>query len=118
MMRIKERDKDALTLEVSGTLTKDDYREVVPQLEKIVESSGKIRALVELNEFEGWQPSAIVDELRFDIRHRNDIERIAILGEGKGQELLAKIASPLFSGDIRFFNKAEIVEAKSWLSQN
>ncbi len=118
MMRIKEQDKDALTLEVSGTLTREDYAEIVPRLEALIEQQGKLRALVELNEFEGWRPTALVDELRFDIRHRSDIERVALLGEGKAEKALAKVAAPLFSGEVRFFPKEQIIEAKTWLSQH
>lgn len=118
MMRIKEQDKDAFTLEVSGTLTHQDYVEIIPQMEELIRQQGKLRALVQLNEFEGWKPTALVDELRFDIRHRKDIERVAILGEGKSQKALTKIASPLFSGEVRFFPKEEIIEAKTWLSEH
>lgn len=116
MMRLKEVSKNQVTLEVSGTLEKSDYEEVVPQLEKLVEDNEKLRALVELNDFHGIKPSALVDELRFDLRHRNDFEKCAILGEGAAQKWLTKIASPFFSGEVRFFDKKEIRQAKDWLA--
>lgn len=115
MIQVKERQEDLVIIEVSGTIEKTDYEHVVPQLEKVVEDYGKIRALLEFNEFHGWKPNALVDELRFDIRHRNDVKRLAVLGESKTQEWLTKLAAPIFSGDVKFFQKSEIQDAKSWL---
>lgn len=115
MIQVKERQADRVILEVSGTIEKQDYEHIVPQLEKVVDDYGKIRALVEFNDFDGWKPNALVDELRFDIRHRNDVKRLAILGESKTQEWLTRLAAPIFSGEVRFFPKAQIQEAKAWL---
>lgn len=116
MMKLKQQRSDEFVLEVSGTLTREDYEQVIPEVEKIVSEQGKVRALVELNEFKGWTPVSLVDELRFDVRHRNDIEKVALVGEGRVQEAMAQIASPIFSGEVRFFPKEKMSEAKVWLA--
>ncbi len=115
MIKIKERQDQHVTLEASGTIQREDYDEIIPQLEKVIADHGKVRALIEFNEFSGWSPSALVHELQFDLKHRNDVERCAVLGETKTQEWMAKMASPLFSGEVRFFPKSEIQQAKAWL---
>ncbi len=116
MIAIKERQDDSVTLEVSGTVTRADYEYIVPQLEKMVSDHGKVRALVQLNQFKGWTPGALVDELRFDIRHRKDFSRCAVLGERSVEKIGTKLAAPFFEGEVRFFPKEEIQHAKEWLA--
>jgi hypothetical protein len=31
--------------------------------------------------FQGWDPSALWDEIKFDLRHANDFERVATVGD-------------------------------------
>jgi hypothetical protein len=115
MINIKERQNGRIIMEVAGRVGKEDYVSLVPQLEHAVKTHGPIRVLVELNQFEGWTPSGLVEELRFDIRHRADIERCAVLGEKKTSEILTKVAAPFFSGEVKFFHKDEIQQARAWL---
>lgn len=115
MIRVKERQGDRVTLQMSGTIEKSDYVDILPQLEKMVEDHGTVRAVVLLDGVEGWTPAALVEDLRFDWRHRKDVDKCAIVGETTGQKWLAKLAAPIFSGEVRFFPKDRLAEAESWV---
>jgi hypothetical protein len=112
MMEVIERQGDLVEVRVSGKLQRADYARVVPQLESAIER-GPLRLLVELHDFEGWAPQALVDDLRFDLRHRDDFARIAVVGEAKLEALATQISKPIFRGETRFFEDLE--EARRWL---
>jgi chromosome condensin MukBEF MukE localization factor len=90
-------------IDVSGTLDDADYQRMVPELERLLEERSQLRLLVMLHDFSGWKPQALIEELRFDLRHRKDFDRIAIVGETAWEKWATAIAAPLFGGDMRFF---------------
>lgn len=97
----------------SGRLTEEDYRRLVPRLHEAIDRHGGLRLLILLRDFEGWTPKALIEDLRFDLRHRKDFERVAIVGERRWEEIMTRIAAPLFSGSMRFFE--DEAEARGWL---
>jgi len=102
-------------LDVSGKLTRRDYDALLPRIEQAIdEHDGKLRMLIELHDFHGWTPTAFVDDLRFDVRHHDDFDRIAIVGEKTVEKVGTKLSAPFFDGDVRFFD--DPTEARSWLS--
>lgn len=113
MIQIRDETGDSLTLEVRGRLTEEDYRDLVPRLDREIERREKLRLLILLRDFEGWTPAALLEELRFDLRHRKDFDRVAVVGERAWEELGTKISAPFFSGSVRFFDKEE--SARAWL---
>lgn len=43
-----------LVVKMSGKLTKEDYREFVPGVERLIKQHGKLRILCEMHDFHGW----------------------------------------------------------------
>lgn len=107
-------DRSYAEVDVQGKLTATDYEQLVPQLEQAIEQQDKLELLIRLNDFEGWTPGALVDDLRFDIRHRDDFDRIAVVGEKKLEELGTRLSAPFFSGEVRFFEDED--QAREWLN--
>ena len=68
---------------VTGKLEDTDYKHLVPELNRLIRRNGKLRLMFELTAFQGWEPSAFWDELKFDFAHFADIERIGIVGDKK-----------------------------------
>ena len=114
MLRITDRDTTAMEIEVRGTLDRDDYEQVIPQLEEAAED-GALRVILRLEEFQGWTPGALLEDLRFDIRHRNDFEKIAVVGEKKLEEWGTKVTKPFFSGEVEFFES--LGAARAWMAE-
>lgn len=65
---------------VTGMLTKADYDAFVLQAEQQIQDHGKICVLSELHNFRGWTPEAMWEDFKFAFRHRDDYERLAIVG--------------------------------------
>jgi len=48
-----------LSVKVSGKLTKENYEDFGPKVEALIHQHGKIRVLVELEDFHGWSAAAL-----------------------------------------------------------
>jgi len=112
------KDETGLTrIDVSGRLEHSDYERVLPELEALLEH-GKARVLLELHDFKGFTPAALVDELKFDFRHRKDFERVAVVSDSALQELGVRMVRPFFAGRVKIFDTSERDAAEAWIRQN
>jgi len=106
-----------LTVHASGKLEKQDYERFVPEVERLIGEHGKIRVLLELADFHGWTAGALWQDVKFDVKHFNDIERLAVLGETKWERGMAQFCRPFTTADIRFFEHREAEAAKRWIEE-
>jgi hypothetical protein len=113
--------KDAKVLEVtaSGKLTDEDYQQYfIPELERLTKQHGKFRLLFEMTEFHGWEPKAAWDDFKLNLKHRHDIERVAMVGEKKWQHWLTEFAKPFTGAKVRYFDHTEALQARAWVGEN
>jgi hypothetical protein len=100
---------------VSGKLAHNDYDRFVPAFERLVKQHGKIRVLFEMADFHGWEPAALWDDIKFDIKHFSDIERLAIVGDKDWEKAMSAFCRPFTTATIRYFDHAAIQAARDWL---
>jgi hypothetical protein len=118
MLTIMPESKDAiLAIKATGQLTDSDYKEVlIPKMEQIIERFAKARALMYLSEdFIGWEPHAMWDDAKFGLRHRNDFEKLAVVGGTKWMEWATKIAAHFMKGEVRTFSEDQMQQAVDWV---
>lgn len=106
-----------LIVQLSGKLTKEDYQHFVPEFERLVQREGKIRALVRMHDFHGWTMAALWEDIKFDLKHFGDIERLALVGERKWEAGMAAFCKPFTRATIRYFDEAQYDEALRWVSE-
>ena len=106
-----------LGFKVSGKLHDEDYKKFVPVIDAAVAKEGKIRLLAQFHDFHGWDFHALWDDIKFSTKHCLDIERIALVGDKKWEEWMAKVCKPFTMAKIKYFRGSEIDAAKSWLSE-
>jgi SpoIIAA-like len=106
-----------LVVHVSGKLTKAEHAQFVPEFERLVRLHGKLRVLFDMTGFHGWDTGALWEDVKFDIKHFTDLERLAMVGETKWQHGMATFCKPFTSATIRYFDHAEAAEARKWLGE-
>lgn len=117
-VKLMERnDGKVLEVEVSGKLHREDYQQFVPEFERLVQKQGKLRLLFVMNDFHGWDLGALWQDIKFDLKHFADIERLAMVGETKWQEGMSKFCSPFTRAEIRYFAHGQIDEARRWIEE-
>ena len=108
--------RNILDIQLTGKLTKEDYLQFVPQIEEMIREHGRIRLLLEMRDFRGWDAGALWEDLKFDLRHFNDIERLAMVGEKKWEKGMAVFCRPFTTAEIRYFDRSEAEQAHQWLA--
>lgn len=102
-----------LEIHVSGKLLKKDYAAFVPAVERLVKQLGKIRMLVEMRDFHGWTAGALWEDIKFDAKHFNDIERLAIVGDTRWEKGMAAFCKPFTTAQVRYFDHGALDEARA-----
>jgi len=116
-VELKEIDNGRLLeVHLTGKLVKADYEMFLPAVERLVKQHGKIRMLVELHDFHGWKAGALWEDIKFDIKHFADIERLAITGEAKWEKGMAFFCKPFTTAKVRYFDHTKTAEAREWLA--
>jgi hypothetical protein len=111
----KEADGKVLLVRTNGKLTKGDYKHFVPEIEELVTQHGRIRVLFDMHDFHGWTAGALWEDVKFDLRHFADIERLAIVGEKAWEHGMAVFCRPFTRAKVRYFHRDEAVDARRWL---
>ncbi|UJH91911.1 STAS/SEC14 domain-containing protein [Antarcticibacterium sp. 1MA-6-2] len=101
----------------TGNLTKADYDMLLPLLNNIVGKNQKIRWYFEMEGFEGWKLKAFWEDLKFDVQHVNDFEKVAMVGDKKWEEWMTDIMKPFTSAEIKFFEINHGTEAQIWIEK-
>lgn len=118
-VQLKETlNSNVVIVKVTGKLEKEDYDIFVPELQKAIEQHGKIRILLELEDFHGWTAGAIWEDTKFDARHFNDIERIAFVGDKKWEHGMAVFCNAFTTAAIRYFDERLRDEAEQWIVED
>lgn len=104
-------------IKLSGKLTRQDYEHFVPEIESRINQHGKLRMLVEMHDFHGWELAALWQDIKFDVKHFAHIERLALVGEKKWEAGMAAFCKPFTTAKIRYFDVAQYDDAIAWLHE-
>jgi SpoIIAA-like len=96
---------NVLAVHVTGKLERQDYEKFVPDTERLIKQYGKIRVLMVMHDFHGWDAGALWEDIKWDAKHFNDVERVAIVGEKKWQEWLAALCKPFTRATMRYWDR-------------
>jgi len=107
-----------LVVHVSGKLTAADYERFVPEFERLVRQHGKLRVLFDMTSLHGWEAGALWEDTKFAIKHFADMERLAMVGEKKWQEVMAAFCKPFTKATVKYFDYTDAAEARKWLDES
>jgi hypothetical protein len=113
----QENGGNLVVVRVTGKLVKADYERCVPEFDRLIRQHGKLCLLFEFTDFHGWEGGALWDEIKLDIKHVADIERIAVVGDKKWEQGMATFYKPFTKATIRYFDQANAPEARKWLRE-
>ncbi len=112
---LPESEGNVVVIRVSDVLHHTDYESLAPKLEDIITEHGKIRMLCYMEDFKGWDLQAMWDDLQLDIKHRKDIDKLAIVAQEGWLEWGVKFSRLFIDGEARFFKPDESEMAMGWI---
>jgi hypothetical protein len=72
--------------------------------------------LIILEDFDGWDAGAMWEDLKFDVKHFSDLQKVAIVGESKCEKGAAKFWQPFTRADVKYFDLSKRDEAERWIA--
>jgi len=111
----EKSDGKVLEVRVTGKLAHEDYLYFVPKLEQMLKQHGRLRVLFDMAGFHGWEPRALWDDIKFDLKHFADVERLAMVGDKKWEKGMSLFCRPFTTAKIRYFDHTKADEAREWL---
>jgi hypothetical protein len=117
MLAMTDPDRNrVVTITASGTVTKEDYDRLLPQLERRLDAHGRLRFLIDIVEVSGFRFGALWEDLKFDLRQQSQFGRTAIIGDRKWQDWATRISSRFYDAEMRYFDANEAEQARAWVS--
>jgi hypothetical protein len=104
-----------LVIHVTGHLVRADYDVFVPACERLIRQHGKLRVLFDMTGLQGWDAGAAWEDIKFDLKHFADIERLAMVGENRLQHGMAAFFKPFTKATTRYFDRDQMAAARLWL---
>lgn len=115
---IIDNTENILTARISGTLSHPKLAALQQAASEIINKQGKARLLVVAENFQGWQRGGDWGDLSFQLEHDAHIEKMAIVGDKKWEDLALVFASKGFrSFPIEYFATADLAKARAWLAE-
>ena len=111
------RSTNILTVRVSGKLAREDYRAFVPEFERLLAEHGKLRVLLLMVDFHGWEAGGLWEDIKFDLRHFTHLERLAMVGDRRWEKAMSILCKPFTTATIRYFDRKAMDQARAWLEE-
>ncbi|MBY5957237.1 STAS/SEC14 domain-containing protein [Membranicola marinus] len=109
--------ENIIYLTVQQKLTNNDFDQIEQVVDSTIESFGKIRLYYEMKNYKGWTFQAFWRDLYMDLKYRNKVEKIAMIGEKIWEKWLSDAIKPFSGATVRFFAHPQKDQAKSWLER-
>lgn len=106
-----------ISVKITGELKKAESDRMQAIAAEFIKREGKIRMLVFLENFIGWEKGADWADTSFQSKHDSDIEKIAIVGDEKWRNLvLAFTGKPFRPVEIEYFTPSQLEQAHAWIN--
>lgn len=116
MYSILRQSKDhIIAIHIEDYMRAQDYHTLLPHLKRRIEQHGKIRLLIELEEFKGVEILGVLKALPYAFRYGKYVEKKAIITDEPWIYTWTKLLSPLSKTTVRCFPTTKAEQAWEWL---
>lgn len=115
--RMNRSNDSALAFRISRPLSREEVKTITDELAGTITARGKIRVLLDLQAFPYEDLGALWEDLKFDVKHAKDFERLALAGGGELENWATRIFGALTFTRCRCFGKDQVEDAWQWLTE-
>lgn len=113
---ILDVDGSVICVRISDMMRYSDQTELQAAAAGLIEQCRKIRLLVRLDNFQGWERDKRWDDVAFLMMHGDDIEKMAIVGDMRWRDdALLFVGKGFRATEIEFFAPESLVQAEHWV---
>ena len=107
---------DLVTVRLLGKLEPSAYDDVNEELDAWLSHRDRMKLIVDLREFDGFQGlAALGRHLNLVREHRRMPSRVAVVGHADWQRLAVRVMSRFVDAEARYFAHDDIVGATAWV---
>jgi hypothetical protein len=116
-----ESSGNVLGVRVKGRMSKQDYDDTwAPRLKEILDSGSDVRILLALDEFEGMEPAAVWEDLKYGLTNMGSVlkgkfAKTALVGGSKVYRQAGAAMGHIIPGEIKSFEASELEAAWAWV---
>ena len=118
IQKLKESSGKAIGFKFSGEITDNEYKGFVAEVENSVSVEGKIQLLMVVDYPQDFDLKAAWDDLVFWIKHINNIERLAIVGQREWEKWLELLEKPFIHTEVKYYKTSNIENAWNWIKSS
>ena len=101
-------------LHVLGRVTQHDMDEILPKMDAFIAKHGKVRIVEVIEKFEGFDPTTMLDGIKFDINHLTDVTHAAVVSDIGWIGMLTRATAMVMPLTVRMFPMKELEAARNW----
>jgi hypothetical protein len=118
MYQVIAQETNRIEIALDGELTKDDFMEVIHQLESLCKTFGPINVLLDATHLNKYDFKILIDELSFYQNYKDQLQRVAVVSDRKFELFVAEIFKKFIEIDFRTFKVDDIELARKWIFPN
>ena len=109
---------NVLAFACRGQVTRQDYDTVlIPAVEAAIKDHGKLRLYYEIAaDFSGIEAGAVLEDAKVGLEHLGRWERVALVSDVEWMRTTVKAFGFLLPGHLKVFHRAEVAEARAWIT--
>jgi hypothetical protein len=113
---INRIDGAVLYVRISGIMQLSDQESLQTAGMGLIKQGRKVRLLVTLENFQGWEKGVDWGDVDFMTAHGDDVAKIALVGDERWKEqFFAFVGRGLRSTEVEFFPTFSVKEAEKWV---
>lgn len=101
--------------EFSDSLTEEDLEALVSTLRDSLEQYMTTRVIFVMKDVDDWSPEERWEDLSFDVRHLQDLDKVAIVGDDLWEPWLDKVEILFPMSEIQVYDEEDYEEAEDWI---
>ena len=118
---LDKSEENAIGVKLVGKVSKEERDEIIAKFRETSDAHGKIRILIELDEFEAFGSEALAVDMEYILPIMNSLEKFAFVSNSKWQEWYIALDKPfalMFGITETYFDADKIDEAWKWLKED
>ncbi len=106
---------EAVAVSVQGKITMDEYRKATPIILGKIAAYGQIPLMLSLKDIDMAAGKEVWGGIKGDMKQLSNLKRIALVVDTVKFKLLAQMAKPFISAEIKVFDEGEEQKAIAWM---
>lgn len=113
MINFDKAGDQIVKLDFNGEITGEDYKQVKPKIEQVMNEKGKVKFLMDLTNARGFNLGAVYQDIKFDVEHFKNIGATAVIASKKTYEMMVKAINAIYPEKVYHFE--DQTSAMNWL---